>query len=179
MVIAPRRHPGKRIDKPRPDLLRNLILPPLTDAPALPDERRLRRARRNRLHFQRIGEANIIAGHGPLCAHSKAMLAVQAEIFILGPNGRKAVRSRRQHMDGAIAHASAARNAFFPIDTDHALPRQSKHHRAGPAPSRRMNSMHSPAEANTRVPGGAKAAAFPQASTLPPAAANVSTSSRI
>ena len=120
MVIASRRHPGERIDKPLPDLLGNRFLPPLPDAPALPDERRLRRASQNRLHFQRLGKAYIIAGDGPLDAHGKAVLAVQAKIFILGPDGRETVRSRCQHMNGAITYASAARHAFSPVDTDHA-----------------------------------------------------------
>ena len=122
MVIAARRHPGERINKPRPDRLGNRVLPPLTDTAALPDERRLRRAVRNRLHFQRLGEANVIAGHGPLRAHGQTVLAVQAESIILWTDGRDAIRSRRQHMDGAIAHASATRNAFSSINTDHTLP---------------------------------------------------------
>ena len=81
VVVTPGRHPGEGIDKSFPDVLGNRPLPPVTDAPALSDERRLRSAVWDRLDVKRVGESDAIASDRPARAHGKAVLTVNAKLF--------------------------------------------------------------------------------------------------
>ena len=119
VVVTAGRHPGEGIDKSFPDFLGNRPLPPVTDTPALSDERRLRSAVWNRLDVKRVGESDAIASNRPARAHGKAVLTVYAKLFILRPDGRHSVSSRRQNVNYAVTHTRTARYAFFPVDVYH------------------------------------------------------------
>jgi len=119
VVVAPGRHPCEGIDKSFPDVLWDRPLPPVANAPALSDERRLRSAVGKRLDIKRVGESDAIASNRPARAHGKAVLTVNAKPFILRPDGRHSVSSRRQNVNYAVAHTRATRYAFFPVDVYH------------------------------------------------------------
>jgi hypothetical protein len=91
----------------------------VADAPALSDERRFRSAVWNRLDVKRVGESDAIASNRRPRAHGKAVLTVNARLFILRPDGRHSVSPRRQNVNYAVAHTRATRYAFFPVDVYH------------------------------------------------------------
>ena len=109
VVVTPGRHPDEGIDQSFPDVLGDRPFPPVADAPALTDGRRFRSAVWNRLDVKRVGESDAIARDRPARAHGKAVLTVNAKPFILRPDGRYSVSSRRQNVNYAVAHTRAAR----------------------------------------------------------------------
>ena len=119
MVVTPGRHPGEGINKSFPDVLGNRLLPPVADAPALSDKRRLRSAVWNRLDIKRVGESDAIARNRPTRTYCKAVLTVNAKLFILRLDGRQSVGSSRQNVNYAVAHTRATRYAFLPVDVYH------------------------------------------------------------
>ena len=119
MIVTPGRHPGEGVNKSFPDVLGDWPLPPVADAPALSDERRLRCAVWNWLDIKSVVESDAIASDRPARAHGKTVLTVNAKLFILRPDGRYSVSSRRQNVNYAVAHTRAARYAFLPVDVYH------------------------------------------------------------
>ena len=119
VIITPGRHPGEGVNKSFPDVLGDRPLSPVADATALSDERRLRSAVWNRLDIKRIGESDAIASDRPARAHGKAVLTVNAKLFILCPDDRDSVSPRRQNVNYAVTHTRAARYTFFLVDVYH------------------------------------------------------------
>jgi hypothetical protein len=119
MVVTPGRHPGEGIDKSFPDVLGDRPFPPVADAPALSDKRRLRSTIGNRLDIKRVGESYAIASNRPARAHGKAVLTVNARPFILRLDGRHSVSPRRQNVNYAVTLTRTARYAFSPVDVYH------------------------------------------------------------
>ena len=116
VVVAPGRHPGEGINKSFPDVLGDRPLSPVANTPALSYERRLRSAVGNRLDIKRVGESYAITSDRPARAHGKAVLTVNAKLFILRPDDRDSVSPRRQNVNYAVTHTRAARYTFFSVD---------------------------------------------------------------
>lgn len=119
VVVASRRHPGKRVDKPSPDFLRNRIVAPLTSAPTLTQKRRLGASVWNRLNVQRFAKPYVIACDCAACAHGEAVLAIQAVPLVLLSERGISVLVLRQDMNYAVPHAGSTADAFGFIDNYH------------------------------------------------------------